>query len=165
GLSGDLITRLFEDHEGNIWVATSDGLDRFREFAVPTISVKQGLSYGSVWSVLAARDGSIWLGTLDGLNRWNHGQMTIYRKRDSGLPDDAVESLFQDDHGRIWASTNGGVAYFEKGRFVPVSAVPGGQVHSIAGDRAGNIWIGDQDHGLFHLVGESVVERIPWATL
>ena len=36
--------RLFEDREGNIWVATVDGLDRFRDFAVPTISVKQGLS-------------------------------------------------------------------------------------------------------------------------
>jgi ligand-binding sensor domain-containing protein len=44
GLSGDFIQALFEDREGNIWVATSDGLDRFRDFAVPTISVKQGLS-------------------------------------------------------------------------------------------------------------------------
>ena len=44
GLSGDRISRLFEDREGNIWVATSDGLDRFRDFAVSTISVKQGLS-------------------------------------------------------------------------------------------------------------------------
>ena len=40
---------LFEDREGNIWVATSDGLDRFRDFAVPTISVKQGLSNASRW--------------------------------------------------------------------------------------------------------------------
>src|SRR3984957_11750821 len=54
GLSGDCITALFEDREGTIWVATSDGLDRFRDFAVPTISVKQGLSNAFVWSVLAA---------------------------------------------------------------------------------------------------------------
>ena len=63
GLSGDFVQSLFEDREGNIWVATSDGLDRFRDFAVPTISVKQGLSNAAVWSVLAARDGSVWLGT------------------------------------------------------------------------------------------------------
>ena len=44
GLSGDFVENLFEDREGNIWVATGDGLDRFRDFAVPTISVKQGLS-------------------------------------------------------------------------------------------------------------------------
>jgi ligand-binding sensor domain-containing protein len=44
GLSEDLVVSLFEDREGNIWVATVDGLDRFRELAVPTITTKQGLS-------------------------------------------------------------------------------------------------------------------------
>jgi ligand-binding sensor domain-containing protein/signal transduction histidine kinase len=164
GLSSDFIIGLFEDREGDIWVATSDGLDRFRDFAVSTISVKQGLSSSSVWSVLAARDGSVWLGTLDGLNRWNAGQITIDRKGSGGLPGNA-DSLFQDEGGRIWVSTLSGVTHFDNGRFIPVSGVPGGQVHSIAGDSAGNLWIGDRDHGLFHLLRESVVERIPWASL
>ena len=44
GLSGDIICSLFEDREGNVWVATTGGLDRFRELPVTTISVKQGLS-------------------------------------------------------------------------------------------------------------------------
>jgi len=165
GLSGDFIDSLFEDREGNIWVATGDGLDRFRDFAVPTISVKQRLSNSGAWSVLAARDGSLWLGTFDGLNRWNGGRITIYRKRSSGLPDDGVGSLFQDDRGRIWVTTSRGVAYFENGRFVRKQELPGGVVHSIAGDSAGNLWISDQNHGLFHLLGESLVEQIPWSRL
>jgi signal transduction histidine kinase/ligand-binding sensor domain-containing protein len=164
GLSGDYIDGLFEDREGNIWVATVNGLDRFRDFAVPMISVKQGLSNAVVWSVLAARDGSIWLGTPGGLNRWNNGQITIYSKGSSGLPDDELESLFQDDRGRIWFSSRRGVAYFENDRFIPVSAVPGGQVHSIAEDRAGNLWI-SQDQSLFHLLRGSSAERILWARL
>src|SRR5271163_2264165 len=165
GLSGDYIQRLFEDREGNIWVATVDGLDRFRDFAIPTFSVKQGLSDASVVSVLAASDGSVWFGTKDGLNRWNDGKITIYHKRSSGLPDDIVDSLFQDDHGRIWVSTHRGVAYLENGRFITVGAVPGGIVNSFAGDRAGNLWIGDQNQGLFHLIGGSVVDRVPWASM
>ena len=83
GLSGEYIASLFEDREGNIWVATINGLDRFRDFAVATISVKQGLSNADVWSVLAARDGSVWLGTRDGLNRWKNGQITIYTQAES----------------------------------------------------------------------------------
>jgi ligand-binding sensor domain-containing protein len=161
GLSGDFTESLFEDREGSIWVATVNGLDRFRDFAVPTISVKQGLSNAGVGSVLAASDGSVWLGTFEGLNRWNDGQTTIYRKRRSGLPDDVVGSLFQEDGGRIWVSTNGGVAYFENGRFVPVSAV----VPSIAGGSAGDLWISHADQGLFHLLEGTVVERVPWAKL
>jgi signal transduction histidine kinase/ligand-binding sensor domain-containing protein len=208
GLSGDYINKFFEDREGNIWVATVNGLDRFRDFAVPTISVKQGLSSAIVWSVLGARDGSVWLGTPDGLNRWNNGQITIYRTRgtqvqssgtgqqpefkvrevaDGGLPDNGVESLFQDDGGRIWAFTERGAAYFENGRFIRVTTnrthvenghprqrhvtavlalvAPSGQLHSIAGDSSGNLWISDQHQGLLHLLGASVVEQIPWARL
>lgn len=164
GLSGAYILALFEDHEGCIWVATSNGLDRFRDFAVTTISAKQGLSSSIVWSVLAGRDGSLWLGTPDGLNRWNDGQATIYRTR-SGLPDDVPESLFEDDRARIWVSTRRAVAYLENGRLIPVSAVPGGVVHSMARDRVGDLWIGYQDHGLFHLHEGTVVEQIPWARL
>ena len=62
GLSSELVASLFEDREGNIWGPTVDGLDRFREFAVPTLSVKQGLSNPFTWAVLAARDGRVWLG-------------------------------------------------------------------------------------------------------
>src|SRR5262249_27160460 len=78
GLSGDMIVTLFQDREGNIWVATTDGLDRFRDFAVPTISVEQGLSGSRAGSVLASADGSVWLAAQDGLNRWNNGRITVY---------------------------------------------------------------------------------------
>jgi signal transduction histidine kinase/ligand-binding sensor domain-containing protein len=195
GLTGDDTLSLFEDREGNIWVATQNGLDHFRNFAVPTVSASQGLSNSHVLSVLAARDGSVWLGTPDGLNRWNNGQITIYLKQrappasggatkekaldgvaapggfgvrritDSGLPDDFVESLFQDERGRIWVSTDLGVAYFENGRFVPVGSLPAGRIYSIAEDRAGDLWLSYQEEGLLHLQGGSVVEKIPWARL
>ena len=170
GLSGEWVTNLFEDREGDIWVATLDGLDRFRDFAVPTISTKQGLSNAVVLSVTAADDGSIWLGTIDGLNRWKDGQVTVYRKR-NGLPDDDIQSLFQDDHGRIVVSTLRGVAYLENNRFIPLNIYPGGfanpgpMVHSMAADRAGNLWISDEHQGIFHLLGGRLVEQIPWDRL
>ncbi len=180
-LAGDLVRDFSEDYEGNIWVATYDGgLDRFRDFVVPTISMNQGLSNNNVWSVLGARDGSVWLGTADGLNRWKGGQITVYRKHrsqatssrpelsareiiDNGLPNDSVDSLFQDDHGRIWVATGSGFAYFDNGRFVPASAPPAGSVLSIAGDSVENFWISDRSRGLLHLFRGSVVEQIPWA--
>ena len=88
GLSGNVVLSLFEDREGNVWVATTGGLDRFRELPVATISVKQGLSSDATQSVLAATDGSIWVGAHEGLTRWKNGQATIFGKA-SGLPDDA----------------------------------------------------------------------------
>jgi len=183
GLSSDLVYGLFEDREGNIWAATGEGLDRFRDYAVPTISVKQGLSSESPNSVLADRDGSLWLGTKDGLNRWSNGQITIYRKRslrlrtqpihrpavreidDDGLPDNTLESIVQDDRGQIWVSTPRGVAHLEDGRFIPVGAVASTVVHSITEESAGNVWINDQNLGLFHLLDGRLVEQVPWNRL
>jgi signal transduction histidine kinase/ligand-binding sensor domain-containing protein len=168
GLSGNGVTALYEDREGTVWVATNGGLDRFRDFAIPSISATPGSSTGTAGSVLAATDGSIWIATYNGLDRWENGQVAIYRKKD-GLPDDAVESLFQDDRGRIWASTPRGVVSFENGRFVAASVPPGGYVHAIAQDSLvqdspGGLWF-NQDQSLVHLTGGGTVEQIPWPRL
>ena len=163
GLSGDIVLSLFEDREGNVWVATTGGLDRFRELPVTTISVKQGLASDASHSVLAAKDGSIWIAAQDGLTRWKDGQITIFRTA-SGLPDDAPQSLFQDHRGRIWVFTPHGLAYFKDGRLVPVTAVPAGEVHFIAGDEEGNLWL-SENSSLLHLLDGRLIEQIPWSEL
>ena len=163
GLSGNVVLSLFEDREGNVWVATTGGLDRFRELPVATISVKQGLSSDAAQAVLAATDGSIWIGAHQGLTRWKNGQATIFGKA-SELPDDAPQSLFQDDRGRIWAFMGHGLAYFKDGRFVAVNTLPSGRVHFITGDNAGNIWL-SEEKSLLHLLDGRLVEQIPWSEL
>jgi signal transduction histidine kinase/ligand-binding sensor domain-containing protein len=163
GLSSDDITALYEDREGSIWVATTAGLDRFRDFSIPSISSTRGVSPGTTGSVLAATDGSIWMGTYNSLIRWKNGQVAIYARKD-GLPDDAVESLFQDDRGLIWIATPRGVVYFESGRFVSANVPSGGYVHGIAQDKFGGLWF-NQDQSLVHLMGEHTVEQIPWPRL
>jgi ligand-binding sensor domain-containing protein/signal transduction histidine kinase len=163
GLSGNNVHFLFEDREGNVWAATDGGLDRFREFAVSTVSVNQGLSSDSAWSVLASQDGSVWVGTRDGLNRWNDGRITTLGKA-NGLPDDPPQSLFEDDAGRIWLFTNRGLGYLKDGGFVQTKGIPGGQVHAIASDRAGALWL-SEDRNLLRVNAGQVVEQIPWSRL
>jgi len=169
GLSGEDVYTLFEDREGTIWVATINGLDRFRDYAVPTFSVNQGLSHTLVTSVLASADGRVWLGTRSGLNRWTNGQITLFGgsglKRDDKLNGFKPNSLFQDDRGRIWVSTELGFGYLENDRFVPLSAVPGGAVTSIAQDTAGSMWIANEQYALFQLLRGNVIQQIPWAAL
>ena len=172
GLSGNDIYDLFEDREGNIWVATINGLDRFHELPVVTYSRKQGLSDIPWGGILAARDGSVWFATLNGLNRLSHGQVAVYRQHrmargqeavGNGLPDEGVGSLFQDSRGRIWVSTPREVGYLETNRFVPTS-VPGGLVASFTGDASGNLWIANRELGLLRLSQDHVFPPIPWAT-
>jgi sugar lactone lactonase YvrE len=177
GLSSDDVGRLFEDREGNIWVTTANGLDRFHDVAVPTFSVNQGLSNANVTTALAAKDGSVWFSTFDSLNRWNNGQFTVYRERlgramagvheitGTGVPDHGLTSLFQDVRGRIWIATRTGIGYMANDRFIAINGLPDGQVYSIAEDTGGNLWIANQDLGLFRLSPDNEVEQIPWAAL
>jgi PAS domain S-box-containing protein len=172
GLSGDDIYDLFEDREGDIWVATVNGLDRFHELPMVTYSKKQGLSDIPWGGMLAARNGTIWFGTLNGLNRLSHGQVTVYRQHrtargqevvGSGLPDEGVGSLFQDSRGRIWVSTLSGIGYLENDRFIPAGA-PSGLVESLTEDTSGNTWIANRDVGLLRLSSHNELQQIPWAT-
>jgi PAS domain S-box-containing protein len=169
GLSADWVSTPFEDREGDIWTVTSGGLDRFHELAVAMVSVNQGLSSAAVMSVLAERDGSIWLGTGGGLDRWNDGQITIpptgSAKRDGKLNGEMPNSLFQDSRGQIWVSTARGFGYLEKDTFTTISGIPGEPVHGIAEDSAGNLWVAEQQSGLFRLSPRGEVQQIPWAGL
>jgi len=170
GLSSDQVYALFEGREGSIWVATAEGLDQFRELPVTSLPMKQGLSSASARSVLAARDGSLWVGTSDGLYKWKEGSTTIYRRRSHpGLADDDIQSLFEDERGRIWVSSFRGLAAFEKGKFTPVPSVPAGAKNAIAGDNHGGLWLSlfgtGKDYSLAHLAGGKIVEQVPWLKL
>ncbi len=182
GLSGNSVETFFEDREGNIWAATENGIDRFREYAVPTISVRQGLSSPFVVCVLAGRDGSVWMGTSEGLDRWKDGQITVYRRlgkqiprqnnpfsnavvREIPLQDDYIDSLYQDPQDRIWVSTHKGLGYFQNERFAPLKDVPITAAIPVTGDDAGNIWTASNSCGLCRLRDGKVVERFSWADL
>jgi signal transduction histidine kinase/ligand-binding sensor domain-containing protein len=184
GLSGDVVTSVFEDREGDVWVTTMGGLDRFRNNAAATYSQHEGLGTIPGWgSVVAGRDGSIWMGTSDGLRMWNHGEVTIYGSADGhksqsgtvslpvryqgnrGLPDHVPVSVFAENDGRILVSTRHAFGYMENGRFVPIRTVPRGFVHSVAQDRQGNFWIAYQDQGLVRLSKDRTVQQISWASI
>jgi signal transduction histidine kinase/ligand-binding sensor domain-containing protein len=165
GLSGNDVVTLFEDREGDVWMSTVNGLDRFRDLAVATLTLKGGLSNTGVASALADKDGSVWIATYIGLNRWKNGQLSAFGGGEGKLNGLAPRSLFQDSHGRIWVATVGAFGYLEKNRFIPVNGFPGGPVHGIAEDSAGNLWIANQERGLFRLSPRNEVQQIPWASL
>ena len=166
GLSGQAAKVLFEDREGSIWVASGNGLDRFREFAIPTFSVNQGFSSPRIRSVLADRDGGIWLATPDSLNRWTNGQVAILNansyRRHGKIYSFTPNSLFQDDSGRIWVSTPFAFGYLKNDRFVPVTEVAGA-ITAVTQDTDGNLWIVNEHAGVFQVVRETVVQQIPWS--
>jgi len=141
GLSGDTVTRLFEDREGNIWIATSRGIDTFHDLRVVSFSRRQGLSGDEVNSVLASRDGTVWIGNYN-LDVLRSGKVTSILPG-SGLPGFAMTSLLEDRAGRLWVGVDQELWVYERGNFRKIHARDGrvlGAVLSMAEDVDGSIW-------------------------
>jgi signal transduction histidine kinase/ligand-binding sensor domain-containing protein len=156
GLSNGSVSSVLAATDGSVWVGTYDGLNRWANGQL-TIYRKRNARPASS----GAKPESVQAGALDVLGE-SRGVREI---ADSGLADDYITSLFQDERGRVWAATRGGLAYFKNGRFVPiVGAYSYGWINSFAGDGYGNLWLSHQG-GLLRLLNGTVVERMPWATI
>lgn len=167
GLSGSAVQALLEDHDGNIWVGTRSGLDRFRPANFALLSEDDGLSQDLVTAVCQSRNGSVWVGTATGgLNRVT-GDTIVTKGVADGLPSDSVLSLYEDAGGRLWVGTMKGLAVQAGERFVPLQqAVDSGLDHItvITGDQEGRIWLADAIKGIY-TIKEGIVQPLQAAGL
>jgi signal transduction histidine kinase len=137
GLTSDLANAFLEDREGNIWIGTSLGLDRFR---AANVVVTQSIGSKGVWGyvLLGTRDGSVYVGANDG----------VFRIRAGGRPQPVAgaagetHDLCEGPDGSIWAIQTGTALRIRADR-VERRAVPLGRDRQYcAVDSANNLIIG-----------------------
>lgn len=164
GLSSDSVSAIYEDTEGDIWIATTEGIDCLRNLRVTTFSTRQGLSANLVDSVLAARDGTIWIGNHGALDSLR-GDRMISIKSPNGLLRQQVTSMLEDHSGRLWVGIDDRLFVYENGNFDPIrrsNRAAIGAVIAITEDRTNNIWaevLGDPGK-LLRIQGREVVEEL-----
>ena len=155
--SGARTNALLEDREGNIWVGTNDGLDRFRETKLtpvifPQPIIKPALAPGN--------EGSVWVGSYsDPVFVVGDGVISH-----PGSPAD-ISCVYRDLRGGVWLGGPAGLWHAPAGRatlgtrFTPVElpadAGPG-DVQAIAQTLDDNLWVsirGDRTRGVFRRRG------------
>jgi ligand-binding sensor domain-containing protein len=142
GLSSDFVAAFYEDHEGDLWVATSRGIDCFRDLRVTSVTGREGLPMEEVDSVLASRDGTVWAGGPENLASIKGGNVSWIQSR-KVLPGNQVTSLFEDYAGRLWVGVDNSLFIYEKGAFRPIRRRDGssiGFVTDLAEDGHHNVW-------------------------
>ena len=143
GLSGDAIRNLFEDREGNLWVVTNKGIDRFRDSSVITYSGAQHFSSDYSDAVLTTHDGSVWTTSQAGADIL-HGR-SVSRLGDTVRPPGTQgTSLLEDRNGNIWLGLDNDLYRISKGVMTPIVTEDGqsvGTVGRMAEDNQGNVWI------------------------
>ena len=101
GLTSNVTTQLFQDAEGNVWLGTENGLDRFWP---ATLRFEPQLANPAAFGdlLLQASDGSIYIGQAS----------TVYRVRPGGRPEPILRTpveprtLCEAPDGAIWIGTH-----------------------------------------------------------
>jgi signal transduction histidine kinase/ligand-binding sensor domain-containing protein len=142
GLSGNSVTDLYEDQEGIIWAATSNGIDNFWDPRVTTYSETEGLGAAGAVSVTVSHDGTVWLANYGSLDSIHNGTVVSRGKKD-GLPGNQVTSLLEDREGHLWVGVDDELYIYVNRHFRPVRGPNRGPVGMVGGmteDVDGNIW-------------------------
>jgi PAS domain S-box-containing protein len=153
-LSNDIVTRLLVDHNGTLWVATNDGLNRFNPATGRFTVYKPDPPRRIVdyLELVEDRKGALWLGTdSSGLHRFDpsSGQFTGYEHdmdRPGTLSDNRVNSVHFDRSGTMWVGTQNGLDKFDSktGTFTVYTqrdGLPGNAVGCILEDDHSNLWM------------------------
>lgn len=121
------------------------------------LSVNDGLSQSTVYSIYQDAKGFMWFGTRGGgLNKYDGYDFHVYKNRtddEKSLTDNTVFSILEDSRGVLWVGTQRGMINrydLNAGRFFsyPLKATTNVYedyslaVRSIYEDRTGQIWIG-----------------------
>ena len=104
GLAGNLITTLFTDSKGNVWIGTTTGLSKYDGSTFTTYTEATGaLPDNWVLTIVENKAGQIIVGTINGVSyltgaQWRENQLF------SGI---RVNALTATNNGDFWAGTSG----------------------------------------------------------
>ena len=168
--SGNTITAIKEDRQGNLWLASEDdGLYLYDPLQATFTrfghSDKDPASLGNnmIKCMLVDQKGRLWAGGINGgLNLFNAPGRSFFRYEyepgnTASLSQRTVSALFEDRQGNLWVGTHrGGINIYspgtEKFRLYRQDPSPNSlsynDVKTFCEDNSGNIWVGTDGGGL-----------------
>ena len=138
-------TDLTQDHSGNIWAATAQGVYVYKnDDPVARYTDADGLPSSAVITVREDRGGTIWAGTYNGLARFTDGRF-VSCNDEPGSPRGFVRTIYEDADGVLWFGTYGdGLVRYRDGKFFNYRVEDGlfnNGVFAILEDDRGNFWM------------------------
>ncbi|WP_291651090.1 sensor histidine kinase [Clostridium sp.] len=162
GLSNNIITDIYQDSLGYIWIGTEDGLNQYNgniviEYNYETNN-ESSLTSTCITSINEDDHGNIWVGTDAGLNIINRTdyKVTMIEENegsDNILSDYVITSIYRDSNDTMWVGTANGLnRYDEKNnKFIKYytdgtdKSINNNHITDIDEDNNGYLWISTID--------------------
>ncbi|MFQ5651430.1 MAG: two-component regulator propeller domain-containing protein [bacterium] len=170
-LSHNVIAALLVDQQDNLWVGTTNGLNRLTRHDTLQSGVfvhyfseeggDEGLMDSRIYSLYQGQDGSIWAGTASGLNRVQPETGAIqpfphhFRTYRRGWGN--VVDIAEDENGHLWLATPDELMIFDplrqhyqsvRSQKMNPRALNSNHLTRLFRDRSGVFWIGTNGYGL-----------------
>jgi signal transduction histidine kinase/ligand-binding sensor domain-containing protein len=156
-LSNDDVGHLLIDHDGTLWAATWDGLNRFEPEAERfTVFRADPRNRELIYLVITEdHEHDLWLGTYGfGLQHFNprSGQFTVYNDGNSGLSNNQINFIRFMPTRKMWIATENGLNEFDPatGRstvFGVREGLASNGISALLEDRRGRLWM-STDRGI-----------------
>jgi signal transduction histidine kinase/ligand-binding sensor domain-containing protein/DNA-binding response OmpR family regulator len=169
-ISNNVIIDLAEDRNGNLWIATKGGLNKFNRSSgrmtryLHSEFDKASLASNGVNRIAVDSAGNLWLATQDGLDylnvKSNKFKHHVHSEADrNSISNNNVRTVFIDSKHNVWAGTaTGGLNLylkpsdkFQKFKYSnPVTGrLQGEDIICIYEDKANKLYLGTQSDGVF----------------
>lgn len=153
GLPSDIVTALYNDSNGDLWIGTAqNGLYRKKNGSNTVQQVFR--SNNSLENNINAIDGApglIWVASNNGV--YSMDISTLERKHfntTNGLPHNLINDIYVDPEGRVWLATRtSGLFCLDEEYSRKIDNDPKLEFLSLVPDGQGNIWAGTNGDGLF----------------
>ncbi len=168
-LSDNNVTSITEDSGNNLWVATLNGLNRFKPTTQTFVRYNyrpdnpDSISSNVVNQLYVDHNGVLWVATNEGLNIYNTqlNQFIRYRhepENPGSVSNNLVLSILEDRGNVMWIGTNGGglnkynrkqdeFAYY-RGDLSNPNSLSGNLISAVFVEPNSTVWIGTLDSGL-----------------
>jgi signal transduction histidine kinase/ligand-binding sensor domain-containing protein len=143
-LTNNFIRAFLESRNGEMWIATDEGLSRLTAQGVQHFNIKDGLAYFSTRSLLEDDKGDIWIGTDQGLSHWHQGTF-VHDAATEALRHEKIWSTYEDPTHTLWFGTRDhGLFRCQNGEIVQFTTAQGlasNSIYQILEDPQRRFWL------------------------
>lgn len=147
GLASNVVWSITEDHENNIWLATDNGLSRYRDGSFRVFTTKDGLADNYIWSVFEDSNHDLWIGSDTGLTVLHDKKFQKF----SNFSSQNVYCIREDLSKQIWIATESGLKIFKNGQFTQFTTAQGlrsNDIYTLLVSHDGDVWLGTSKAGI-----------------